>query len=204
MLVAAERGRGIIPAALEDVAAITDIQNASLLETKLAAGLDQRTIERGGFLVHALGVEKIEEMVTDSAIISRVHVDEAGAVDAYAFLYPMDHWKAQNPGWCDTIIMKPNAPPTPKDEKSVLFRYVAASPDAAPGVGAHMNSALLALCQGLGYKAVFGENLLAPYYNRAAHVVNTRRLGYEDVGEIRERYQGIDYHWTYVRKSLDA
>lgn len=204
MLITAERGQGIIPAAPEDVAAIAGIQDANLLETKLRDGLDRRAIERGGFLVHALGVEEIEGIIEDPDVISRVHVNEKGVVDAYAFLYPMAHWKKLNSGWFDTIVMRPDAPPTPKDEHSVLFRYVAASPEAAPGVGASMNSSALRLCRGLGFQAVFGENLLEPYHNRAAYITNTRRHGYIDVGEIHETYEGGEYRWTYIRKSLDA
>ena len=198
----AEQASGIIPATDAHIAGMLAAQEYCSLAAKLETGVPVTDIERGGFLVHLLTDVDFKEIVTNPDVISRVHLDPAGEVDAYAICYPLPVWNEENPSWLGSIAFHEGVAPGPKAEETILFRYVATGPNAAAGVGIGMTSTLVESYGRQGYKAVYGETLRSPYYNRPANLIHSRRIGMENAGRILEPRDGQTFDWTVYRKTF--
>lgn len=198
-----EPATGIIPATREHITGILAVQQCCSLASKIAAGVPQADIERGGFLVHMLDESELEELVEDPEVTALVRTN-GDEVVGYALGYLLSSWKERKPEWSNTVILNNDVEPsTLKDEQALYIRHVATGPTARPGAGAELSRTLIETSRQLGCTAVVGEALLRPYLNRPTHVIHARRLGFQDIGRVEEMHEGEEYEWTLYRKFLE-
>ena len=186
-----------------DIGDILEIQRINSLQEAEAQEKTKDEIERAGLLVHLLTEEEIEELLEQPENVSLIVCRENNEVVGYAVGYKMKFWKDLHPGWIDSVkFTDGHSESDISDEKSVYFRHVATSSNATPGTGKKISNELVRQSIENGYSTILGEILKEPYENKPSLVMH-KRIGFKEMGEIEEDYEGVKYKWGLFEKELN-
>ena len=64
-----------------------------------------------------------------------------------------------------------------------------------------MSKELIKIYEGDGYTSILAEILKEPYQNRPSYLVHTR-MGFREIAEIEENYDGELYKWGLYKKDF--
>jgi predicted GNAT superfamily acetyltransferase len=183
-----------------DIQGILQVQKERSLSSAVKEK-DREDIERNGFLVHMLSEDELEKLIDTPQDVITITYKENEDVLGYAIGYTMKLWRELHPDWENGIHFLEHFGPQDIGENSVYFRHVATSQNAKAGIGAQISKELVRLSQEKGFTRILGEILKEPYLNRPSLVVH-KRMGFSEIGEIDEVFEGGQYKWGLFRKML--
>jgi hypothetical protein len=187
----------------DDIPGIINVQKSRSLAKMIKDGVEKDSIERTGFLVHLLTEPELEELIEKTDEVRVLVYKDGKEVVGYALGYLMRQWKAIHPEWISTIKLKEGEKLEEiTDESTIYFRHVATLPTARPGTGAGLSRELVKESQSEGFKNIVAEILKNPFLNKPSFLIHTR-MGFEEVGEVDETYEGEKYKWGLFLKLLN-
>lgn len=186
---------------ISDVLKIQEEQSISKVIEEKSGNKDE--IERNGFLVHLLSEDELSEILNIPEGIETIVCKEGGEIVGYSIGYNLELWKKLNPDWESSVRFLEGFDKAELSSKSVYLRHINTSPRAKAGTGKKISMQFIEQSKSRGFLSVFGEILKEPYANKASMAVH-KRMGFAEIGEIREKDSGQgELIWALMQKKLE-